>query len=197
MKGQLGKSAGTEARIVPLEQPEVMRVRRRHETHWLALVSTAAVLFVAVSVAKPWGGTAAPRHASTPAASVVVAQALHTIDPAVVDLSPGNGELSTGNGDFSWTCAETGGPLDGSSLPTRVGPSSDTSIVEYRWVENGGPATQPFPTVPPQADPSASPSVSLLMGGGLTIMPPIADPSASAGTCSQWVIVEPVAASTP
>ena len=191
MKGPLERSAGADARIIPIERPALTRVRRRHETHWLALVSGAALLFVAVTVAKPWGGDATPRYAATPDSSGAVAGASHTIDPWIVRKEPGNG-------DPVWTCFDPDGMASGGQIRPIADPSGPSggieyagngpgivayqwSVVAYRWI-------QVDPTVPLQSDPGASPGETFYMGGRQDIGP-IADPSAAVATCVQWVVV--------
>jgi hypothetical protein len=51
--------------------PTLARVRRRGESHLLALMSAAAVVFVAIAIAKPWGASAPPPGASAATPSLV------------------------------------------------------------------------------------------------------------------------------
>jgi hypothetical protein len=153
------------------------------------------LLFVAVSVAKPWGGTPAPRGTATPAASEAIAHASDTIEPVVIDQEGGNGDTTWTNGDTTWSCVLTGGP-DGSALQILAGQSIEPGAVEFQWIERGVPVTSPFPTVPPGASPSVSIPLPQVLGKPVFVGSG-ADPSASVGTCSESVFVEQEAASTP
>lgn len=55
----------------PASGPTLARVRRRGESHRLALMSAAAVVFVAIAIAKPWGGSAPPPGPSAATPSLV------------------------------------------------------------------------------------------------------------------------------
>jgi hypothetical protein len=56
--------------------PSLAPLRRRGESHRLALLSAAAVVFIAVAIAKPWGESAPPPSvsAATPAPSTELAR---------------------------------------------------------------------------------------------------------------------------
>jgi hypothetical protein len=56
--------------------PTLAPVRRRGESHLLALMLAAAAVFVAISIAKPWGEVApqAPPSAATPSPAVELAR---------------------------------------------------------------------------------------------------------------------------
>jgi hypothetical protein len=55
----------------PASGPTLARVRRRGESHLLALMSAAAVVFVAIAIAKPWGESAPSPGASSATPSLV------------------------------------------------------------------------------------------------------------------------------
>jgi hypothetical protein len=61
--------------------PTLTPVRRRGESHLLALMLAAAVIFVAAAIAKPWGQSAPP-GASAASASLVAELATPSIESA-------------------------------------------------------------------------------------------------------------------
>jgi hypothetical protein len=60
----------------PASGPTLARVRRRGESHRLTLMSAAAVVFVAIAIAKPWGESAPPPgpSAATPSLAAEIAK---------------------------------------------------------------------------------------------------------------------------
>jgi hypothetical protein len=102
--------------------PTLARVRPRGESHLLALMSAAAVVFVAIAIAKPWGESAPPPAA---APSLVV----ETSQPVANVVQPGEVPITS-----ALVCTEDTGS---------VGPSDPTFGV-YTWPVGDGTSTTTF-----------------------------------------------------
>jgi hypothetical protein len=121
--------------------PTLARVRRRGESHLLALMSAAAVVFVAIAIAKPWGESASPPGASSATLSLVA----ETSQPVANIVQPG--EVPTTS---ALVCTEDTGSVG----------TSDPTFGVYTWLVGYGTSTTTFaPSATTLAGSFANPGV--------------------------------------
>jgi hypothetical protein len=198
MKVPLEGPAEAEGRVIPAEDMQLTRVGRRRESRLLALLSGAAVVFVAISVAKPWGESTLvpgpPASSQPPSAAASAPATPHAIPPDVpeaTEITDVTEITFEPGGQAIWVCVSTPSPQ------APIGPG-------------GGSLRGGF-----QFDPSTAvgwmtmPPVRLSGGAGLVTMPPKVwitvppvDPSAASGhtlpvRCSGWILMQEPTAGTP
>ena len=197
MKGLLEGPAETEGRVIPTEDTQLTRVSRRRESRLLALLLGAAVVFVAISVAKPWGGSAPGPRRSAPSQQPPSeeAAAQGTPDSIVTDLpDPLDGPEITfgpGAGPLTWVCVST------TTTEAPIGPGGGSLSGGFQFDPSAAVGWMTMPPVGPSG------------GGGLVTVPPAIwirvptlDPSAAAGhtlpvPCSGWILMQGPTAGTP
>jgi hypothetical protein len=106
----------------PAGGPTLARVRRRGESHLLALMSAAAFVFVAIAIAKPWGESAPPPGASAATPSLVAETAQPVVNVTILSVVCTGDTGSVGTGDH--TVSIYIGPAADGTYTTPLTPSA-------------------------------------------------------------------------
>jgi hypothetical protein len=157
MRDRIQAPDRADAQEDPADAPSLSRLRRRGESRLLALVSVAAVAFVAMAIVKPWTGSAplpglsaaSPSPASSPAA---------TSDPAepAFAVQPADGVILTVNcaDTQTWlTLAEGTGPPSGLQRIASGLVCTNTQLGQIVELEVSEPTPEASPIEPEQTAP--------------------------------------------
>lgn len=92
MKAQIRLPERTDAQEGPTSGPTLTRLRGRGESHLLMVMSLAAATFIALMIAKPWGGNV--RSPEPPTAASIAAASVTSQPTAFIAIRPGASEAS-------------------------------------------------------------------------------------------------------
>jgi len=90
MKAQIRPPERADAHEGPTNGPTLTRLRGRGESHLLMVMSLAAATFIALMIAKPWGGNV--RSPEPPTAASIAAASVTSQPTAFIAIRPGASE---------------------------------------------------------------------------------------------------------